>query len=81
MRYITAMTQTVIEILRRIEAWPQEDQKELVEIARDIEVQRRGVYHATPSELEAIDEALGQVARGERASQEQVREAFSSFRA
>jgi hypothetical protein len=75
------MTQSVKEILRRVEAWPQEDQEELAEIARDIEARRSGVYHATPEELEAIDEALGQMARGERASQEQVREAFSSFRA
>ena len=75
------MTQSVKEILRRVEAWPQEDQEELAEIARDIEARRSGVYHATPEELEAIDEALGQVARGERASQEQVQEAFSGFRA
>jgi hypothetical protein len=75
------MTQSVKDILRRVEAWPQEDQEELTEIARDIEARRSGVYHATPGELEAIGEALGQVARGERASQEQVQEAFSSFRA
>ena len=75
------MTQNVKEILRRVEAWPQEDQEELAEIARDIEARRSGMHHATPEELEAIDEALGQVARGERASQEQVWEAFSSFRA
>jgi hypothetical protein len=73
------MTQTVKEILRRVEAWPQEDQEELAEIARGIEARRSGVYHATPEELEASDEALGQMARGERASQEQVQEAFSSF--
>jgi ParB-like chromosome segregation protein Spo0J len=73
------MTQSVKEILRRVEAWPQEDQEELAEIARDIEARRSGVYHAAPEELEAIDEALGQVARGERASQEQVEEGFSSF--
>jgi hypothetical protein len=75
------MTQSVKEILRRVEAWPREDQEELAEIARDIEARRSGVYHATPAELKAIDEALGQSARGERASQKQVQQAFSSFRA
>ena len=79
--YIVLMIPIIKELLRRVEAWPQEDQEELVEIVRDIEARRSGDYHATPSELEAIDEALGQVARGERASQEQVQEAFSSFRA
>jgi hypothetical protein len=74
------MTQSVKEILRRVEAWPQEDQEELAEIARDIEARRSGMYHATPEELEAIDEALGQVARGEVASKEEIEAAFAKFR-
>jgi hypothetical protein len=38
------------------------------------------VYLATPEELQAIDEALGQVARGELASREEVEAAFAAFR-
>jgi hypothetical protein len=74
------MTQSVKEILRRVEAWPPEDQEELAEIARDIEARRSGVYRATPEELDAIDEALGQVARGEVASKEEIEAAFAKFR-
>ncbi len=37
-------------------------------------------YHATAEELAAIDEALGQVARGERASNAKVDAAFARFR-
>jgi len=74
------MTQSLKEILRRAEDWPREDQEELAEAARDIEARRSGVYHATPEELEAIDEALGQVARGEVASPAAIEAAFAKFR-
>lgn len=78
--YIWSMIQDVKEILRRVEAWPQEDQQELAEVARDIEARRSGIYHATADELKAIDEALEQVARGELASQEDIEAAFAKFR-
>ena len=78
-RYIQDMTQSAKEILRRVEAWPQEDQEELAEVARDIEARRRGVYSPTAQELEAIDEALGQIARGEIASKEEIEAAFAKF--
>jgi hypothetical protein len=68
------------EVLERAENWPESDQEELLEVARDIEARRSGVYKATPEELEAIDEALGQVARGEVASKEEVEAAFAKFR-
>jgi hypothetical protein len=68
------------EVLQRVEAWPEEDQEELAEVAREIEARRTGTYHATPEELAAIDEALGQVARGELASKEEIEAAFAKFR-
>jgi hypothetical protein len=67
-------------LLERIASWPQEDQEELAEYAREIEVRRTGKYHATKEELEAIDEALGQIARGEVASKEEIEAAFAKFR-
>jgi hypothetical protein len=74
------MTPSVKELLRRVETWPKEDQDELAEVARDIEARRSGEYHPTPEELDAIDEALGQVARGELASKEEIEAAFARFR-
>ena len=74
------MTQSVKEILGRVQEWPEEDQHELAEIARDIEARRSGVYHASAEELQAIDEALGQVARGEVATKEAIEAAFARFR-
>jgi uncharacterized protein (DUF433 family) len=46
-------------------------------IFREIE---RETYHASAEELAAIDEALGQVARGEHASNDEVEAAFARFR-
>jgi hypothetical protein len=40
-----------------VRSWPVEDQAELIEIARDIEAQRTGVYILTDEERAAIDEA------------------------
>jgi hypothetical protein len=74
------MTPVMRKLLDWVESWPPEDQEELAEYAREIEARRTGEYHATPEELEAIDEALGQVARGELASKEEVEAAFAKFR-
>ena len=74
------MTPRAKKLVEQLESWPEEDQEELVEYAREIEARRTGEYHATPEELEAIDEALGQVARGEVASKEEIEAAFAIFR-
>jgi len=74
------MSPTTKKLLEQVESWPQEDQAELIEYAREIEARRTGVYHASPEELAAIDEALGQLARGEVASEEEVEAAFAKFR-
>jgi hypothetical protein len=71
---MAAMTK---KLLQQLESWPEEDQQELAEYARDIEARRTGVYHATPEELQAIDEAE----RSGMASEEEVEAAFRSFRA
>jgi hypothetical protein len=79
--YVSHMTAKALkQVLERVETWPEEDQEELAEVARDIEARRTGAYHATPEELAAIDEALGQVARGELASKEEIEAAFAKFR-
>jgi hypothetical protein len=51
MWYIGAMTAKALrDVLRRVEAWPEEAQEELAAIAREIDAQLAGgVYHATAS--------------------------------
>jgi hypothetical protein len=59
--------------LSKLESWPQEDQEELAEIARDIEARRTGVYTPSPDEGRAIRESLAQLDRGESLSEEEMK--------
>jgi hypothetical protein len=70
------MSPSTKKLLEQVESWPPEDQEELAEYVRDIEARRTGVYHATPEELQAIDEAE----RSGIAPDEEVEAAFRSFR-
>ena len=74
------MTPATRKLLEQVESWPKEDQEELAEYVREIEARRTGMYYAMVEELEAIEEALGQVARGELASKEEIEVAFAAFR-
>jgi hypothetical protein len=58
MNYTCGMNQHTKEILARIETWPEEDQAELAELAREIEARRSGVYVLSDDEKTAIQEAL-----------------------
>jgi len=65
------------DVLQRAEAWPEEAQKDLAEIAREIDAHLAGrEYHASGEELAALDEAE----RSGVASDEEVEAAFKSFR-
>jgi nitrate reductase NapAB chaperone NapD len=70
----------VKHVLSRVARWSEDDRDELGQIALEIEARRRGVCHATPEELQAIDEALAAVARGEIASDEEVEAVFAKYR-
>jgi hypothetical protein len=74
------MTPKTQKLLEQVQSWPEEDQEELAEYARDIEARRSGVYRATAEELQAIDEAIAELDRGEVASEAEVRAAFAKFR-
>jgi hypothetical protein len=52
------MNQHTKDILNRVENWPEEDQAELAEIAREIEARRTGVYVLNDDEKAAIKAAL-----------------------
>ena len=64
------------DVMEQVEAWPEEDQAELAEYAREIEARRTGVYHATQEELRAIDDAD----RSGVATADEVEAAFRTFR-
>jgi hypothetical protein len=70
--YSQNMNQMAKDILRRVETWPEEDQEELAELAREIEARRTGVYVLDEDEDAAIREALAQLDRGEGVSEEEM---------
>ena len=62
------MSPAVKEILQHVASWPEEDQLELAEVAREIEARRTGVYILNDDERTAIADAR----KGEFASDEDV---------
>ena len=44
-------------VLESVRSWPQEDQEELAELAREIEARRTGVYVLNEDERTAVEEA------------------------
>jgi LDH2 family malate/lactate/ureidoglycolate dehydrogenase len=56
--YDAVMTKGQINaVLEAVRSWPQEDQEELAEVAREIEARRQGVYVLSDEERAAIEEA------------------------
>jgi len=52
-------------LLEGVRSWPQEDQEELAELAREIKARRTGVYVMDDEERAAVDRGLEEAARGE----------------
>jgi predicted transcriptional regulator len=52
-------------VLEGVRSWPEQDQEELAELAREIEARRSGVYVMSDEERVAVQEGLGQAQRGE----------------
>jgi len=60
------MTKEQIDaVLESVRSWPEQDQEELVELAREIEARRSGVYIMSDAERAAVQEGLDQARRGE----------------
>jgi len=69
------------DVMQRAEAWPEEAQEELAELALEIEASLRGgVYHATPEELAGIDRGLKAAREGRFATDAEVEAVFAKHR-
>jgi hypothetical protein len=60
------MSPAAKQIIERVASWPEEDQEELAELAREIEARRSGVYAVSDDERTAIEEALDELNAGKR---------------
>ncbi len=47
----------IAAVLEGVRSWPEQDQEELAELAREIEARRKGVYQLTDDERTAIERA------------------------
>jgi hypothetical protein len=75
------MTREQIDaILNSVRSWPKEDQEELVEVAREIEARRAGVYRLNEDERKGIERGLEAMRDGNFASDERMSEIFRKAR-
>ena len=79
--YIDLMSPKVKEILQHVASWPEEDQEELAEVARDIEARRTGMYRLSEEERHAIQKSLAEVRAGRFASDAEIDAIFAKARA
>ena len=68
------MNKILKEVIEHAETWPQEDQEELAEYAREIEARRTGIYTMSDDERTAVGKGLAEAGRGEFVSEEAVYE-------
>ena len=75
------MTTTELkDLLKRVRAWPEAAQDELVAIAKQIESELQGGdYVATQEELRVIDAATASIDSGEAATDAEVAASFAKF--
>jgi hypothetical protein len=74
------MTTLMEKALAAVRSWPKVRQDEAAELLLALDRIGSTPYRASQEELDAIDEALEQVMRGERASEAEVEAAFARFR-
>ena len=67
------MSPATKKLLEQVESWPEEDQEELAQYAREIEARRRGLYLVDEEEEAAIRRGLAELDRGEWVSEEEMR--------
>jgi hypothetical protein len=69
------MSPGIKTLLEQIQSWPEEDQEELADVAREIESRRSGVYRLSNDERAAVRAGMDDARRGDFASNEEI-EAF-----
>jgi len=68
------------KLLEQIASWPEEDQEELVEVAREIEARRSGVYRLSDDERDAVRAGMDAARRGEFAPEAEMEEFYRLHR-
>jgi predicted transcriptional regulator len=66
-------------LLERVEAWPEEDQEELADVAREIESRRSGVYRLSDEERAAVRAGMDAARRGDFVPEEEMDEFYHLY--
>ena len=69
------MTPRTKRLLEQVASWPEQDQEELAEYAREIEARRSGVYVLSDEEWADLQEGMAQADLGEFVSDEDLAKA------
>jgi predicted transcriptional regulator len=67
------MSPAAKNILERVASWPEKDQEEFAEMAREIEARRTGLYELSTEEQAAIHEGIADLDQGRWTSEEAMR--------
>lgn len=59
-------------LLEQVQSWPEEDQEELADVAREIESRRTGVYRLSDDERIAVRAGMDAARRGDFAPDEEI---------
>jgi hypothetical protein len=70
-------TRTVLE---RVQTWPEEDQEELADVAREIESRRSGVYRLSDEERTAVRAGMDAARRGDFVPEDEMDEFYRLHR-
>ena len=63
-------------LLEQVRTWPEEDQEELAQIAREIESRRTGVYRLSADERIAVRAGMEAASRGDFVSDDEMEEFY-----
>jgi hypothetical protein len=74
------MTRLMEQALATVRSWPDAQQDEAAEMLLALDRLGTAAFQATDEELDAIDEALAQIERGEFATNADVEAVFARFR-
>jgi predicted transcriptional regulator len=67
-------------LLEKVQSWPEEDQEELADVAREIESRRTGIYRLSDDERAAIQKGVDDALRGDFVPDDEMEEFFKFHR-
>lgn len=77
---LTNMSPGTKSLLERVERWPEEDQQELADVAREIESRRSGVYRLSDEERAAVRAGMAEARNGDFVPEEEMEDFYRTHR-